>query len=124
MTEMFSKSLKIDVWFAWSPSELQEEASLQEKDSKTLSSDLIEYVQHMIREHKDNYKVTVQTETVAGNDKFSSYSELLNFGSVTVCFTTRLYFLLLLPKRLVSKLSATWAKMVKLREPEGHNLTS
>uniref|UniRef100_A0A3P9PBP6 Nucleolar protein 16 n=1 Tax=Poecilia reticulata TaxID=8081 RepID=A0A3P9PBP6_POERE len=36
---------------------LQEEASLQEKDSKTLSSDLIEYVQHMIREHKDNYKM-------------------------------------------------------------------
>uniref|UniRef100_A0AAQ5ZAS4 Nucleolar protein 16 n=1 Tax=Amphiprion ocellaris TaxID=80972 RepID=A0AAQ5ZAS4_AMPOC len=35
---------------------LQEEASLPEKDTKTLSSDLIEFVQHMIREHKDDYK--------------------------------------------------------------------
>ncbi|XP_005800427.1 nucleolar protein 16 [Xiphophorus maculatus] len=41
---------------------LQEEASLQEKDSKTLSSDLIEYVQHMIREHKDNYKAMARDE--------------------------------------------------------------
>lgn len=43
------------VWF-WA--ELEEEASRPEKDSKTLSSDLIEYVQYMIREHKDNYKVS------------------------------------------------------------------
>lgn len=42
------------VWF-WA--ELEEEASRPEKDSKTLSSDLIEYVQYMIREHNDNYKV-------------------------------------------------------------------
>uniref|UniRef100_A0A3B3TY10 Nucleolar protein 16 n=1 Tax=Poecilia latipinna TaxID=48699 RepID=A0A3B3TY10_9TELE len=41
---------------------LQEEASLQEKDSKTLSSDLIEYAQHMIREHKDNYKAMARDE--------------------------------------------------------------
>lgn len=41
---------------------LQEEASLPEKDSKTLSSDLIEYVQHMIREHKDNYKAMARDE--------------------------------------------------------------
>ncbi|MEQ2254625.1 Nucleolar protein 16 [Ilyodon furcidens] len=41
---------------------LQEEASLQEKDSKTLSSDLIEYVQYMIREHKDNYKTMARDE--------------------------------------------------------------
>ncbi|MEQ2208898.1 Nucleolar protein 16 [Xenoophorus captivus] len=39
-----------------------EEASLQEKDSKTLSSDLIEYVQYMIREHKDNYKAMARDE--------------------------------------------------------------
>lgn len=38
--------------------ELEEEASRPEKDSKTLSSDLIEYVQHMIREHGDNFKVS------------------------------------------------------------------
>lgn len=42
------------MWF-WA--ELEEEASRPEKDSKTLSSDLIEYVQYMIREHNDNYKV-------------------------------------------------------------------
>lgn len=30
------------------------------KDTKTLSSDLIEYVQHMIREHNDNYKVRAE----------------------------------------------------------------
>uniref|UniRef100_A0A673C627 Nucleolar protein 16 n=1 Tax=Sphaeramia orbicularis TaxID=375764 RepID=A0A673C627_9TELE len=37
--------------------ELEEEASRPEKDTKTLSSDLIEYAQYMIREHKDNFKV-------------------------------------------------------------------
>ncbi|XP_015250157.1 nucleolar protein 16 [Cyprinodon tularosa] len=42
--------------------QLQEEASLKEKDCKTLSSDLIEYVQHMIREHKDNYKAMARDE--------------------------------------------------------------
>lgn len=38
--------------------ELEEEASRPEKDTKTLSSDLVEYVQHMIREHGANYKVS------------------------------------------------------------------
>lgn len=37
--------------------ELEEEASRPEKESKTLSTDLIEYVQYMVREHSDNYKV-------------------------------------------------------------------
>ncbi|XP_041864126.1 nucleolar protein 16 [Melanotaenia boesemani] len=41
---------------------LEEEANLPEKDCKTLSSDLIEYVQHMIREHKDNYKAMARDE--------------------------------------------------------------
>lgn len=41
----------------WVCTELQEVASQPERDSKTLSSDLIEYVQHMVREHKDDYKV-------------------------------------------------------------------
>ncbi|KAM6907366.1 nucleolar protein 16 [Xenentodon cancila] len=41
---------------------LEEEAGLPERDSKTLSSDLIEYVQHMIREHKDNYKAMARDE--------------------------------------------------------------
>lgn len=36
---------------------MEEEASRPEKDSKTLSSDLIEYVQYMIQQHSDNYKV-------------------------------------------------------------------
>ncbi|XP_040906804.1 nucleolar protein 16 [Toxotes jaculatrix] len=43
-------------------SQLEEEASRPEKDSKTLSSDLIEYVQYMIREHKDNYKAMARDE--------------------------------------------------------------
>uniref|UniRef100_A0A3B4VMV9 Nucleolar protein 16 n=1 Tax=Seriola dumerili TaxID=41447 RepID=A0A3B4VMV9_SERDU len=37
-------------------SQLEETASRPEKDTKTLSSDLIEYVQYMIREHSDDYK--------------------------------------------------------------------
>ncbi|XP_013859524.1 nucleolar protein 16 [Austrofundulus limnaeus] len=41
---------------------LQEEASLPEKDCKTLSSDLIQYVQHMVREHKDDYKAMARDE--------------------------------------------------------------
>ncbi|KAM4545924.1 nucleolar protein 16 [Odontesthes bonariensis] len=41
---------------------LEEEASLPEKDSKTLSSDLVEYVQYMIREHKDDYKAMARDE--------------------------------------------------------------
>ncbi|XP_017290121.1 nucleolar protein 16 [Kryptolebias marmoratus] len=41
---------------------LQEEASLPERDRKTLSSDLIEFVQHMVREHKDDYKAMARDE--------------------------------------------------------------
>ncbi|XP_072230635.1 nucleolar protein 16 [Leuresthes tenuis] len=41
---------------------LEEEASLPEKDSKTLSSDLVEYVQYMIREHKDDFKAMARDE--------------------------------------------------------------
>lgn len=41
---------------------LQEEASLPEKDTKTLSSDLIEYVQHMIRGHGENFKGMARDE--------------------------------------------------------------
>ncbi|KAM9728671.1 nucleolar protein 16 [Menidia menidia] len=42
--------------------QLQEEASLPEKDQKTLSSDLIEYVQHMVRQHGDDYKKMARDE--------------------------------------------------------------
>lgn len=42
--------------------ELEEEANRPEKDTKTLSADLIEYVQYMVREHKDNYKVRASAE--------------------------------------------------------------
>lgn len=42
--------------------QLQEVASQPERDSKTLSSDLIEYVQHMVREHKDDYKAMARDE--------------------------------------------------------------
>ncbi|XP_010790293.1 nucleolar protein 16 [Notothenia coriiceps] len=42
--------------------QLEEEANRLQKDSKTLSSDLIEYAQHMIREHKDNLKEMARDE--------------------------------------------------------------
>lgn len=42
--------------------QLEEEASRPEKDTKTLSSDLIEYAQYMIREHKDNFKAMARDE--------------------------------------------------------------
>ncbi|GAA6232526.1 nucleolar protein 16 [Lates japonicus] len=42
--------------------QLEEEASRPEKDSKTLSSDLIEYIQYMIQEHKDDYKAMARDE--------------------------------------------------------------
>ncbi|KAJ7997056.1 hypothetical protein DPEC_G00224960 [Dallia pectoralis] len=38
------------------------EASLPEKETKTLSTDLIEYVQYMLREHNDNYKAMARDE--------------------------------------------------------------
>lgn len=52
--------------------ELEEEANRLQKDSKTLSSDLIEYAQYMIREHKDNFKVrsaTGSTLTERGDER-------------------------------------------------------
>lgn len=42
--------------------QLQQEASLPEKDTKTLSTDLIEFVQHMIRQHGDNIKAMARDE--------------------------------------------------------------
>ncbi|XP_042354495.1 nucleolar protein 16 [Plectropomus leopardus] len=42
--------------------QLEEEASRPEKDTKTLSSDLIEYAQYMIREHGDNFKAMARDE--------------------------------------------------------------
>ncbi|KAM4620779.1 nucleolar protein 16 [Polymixia lowei] len=42
--------------------QLEEEASRPEKDSKTLSSDLMEYVQHMIREHNEDFKAMARDE--------------------------------------------------------------
>lgn len=36
---------------------MEEEANLPRKDTTTCSTDLIEYVQHMIREHGEDYKV-------------------------------------------------------------------
>uniref|UniRef100_A0A3Q3X6T4 Nucleolar protein 16 n=1 Tax=Mola mola TaxID=94237 RepID=A0A3Q3X6T4_MOLML len=42
--------------------QLEEEASRPEKDSKTLSSDLVDFVQYMIREHSDNYKAMARDE--------------------------------------------------------------
>ncbi|XP_056140369.1 nucleolar protein 16 [Lampris incognitus] len=42
--------------------QLEEEASRPEKDPKTLSTDLIEYVQHMIREHKEDHKAMARDE--------------------------------------------------------------
>uniref|UniRef100_A0A3Q3FEG0 Nucleolar protein 16 n=1 Tax=Labrus bergylta TaxID=56723 RepID=A0A3Q3FEG0_9LABR len=42
--------------------ELHEEAGRPEKDTKTLSSDLIEYAQYMIREHGDDFKAMARDE--------------------------------------------------------------
>ncbi|XP_019390864.1 PREDICTED: nucleolar protein 16 [Crocodylus porosus] len=42
--------------------ELEHEASLPEKKSQTLSKDLIDYVQHMIRNHGENYKAMARDE--------------------------------------------------------------
>ncbi|XP_034405360.1 nucleolar protein 16 [Cyclopterus lumpus] len=42
--------------------QLQEEADRPEKDSKTLSSDLIEYAQYMVREHVDDFKAMAMDE--------------------------------------------------------------
>ncbi|XP_061473517.1 nucleolar protein 16 [Rhineura floridana] len=42
--------------------ELESEASLPEKKSETLSRDLIDYVQHMIRNHGENYKAMARDE--------------------------------------------------------------
>ncbi|XP_063342370.1 nucleolar protein 16 [Pelmatolapia mariae] len=42
--------------------QLEAEASLPGKDTKTLSTDLIEYVQYMIREHNQDYKAMARDE--------------------------------------------------------------
>ncbi|XP_042309692.1 nucleolar protein 16 [Sceloporus undulatus] len=42
--------------------ELEYEASLPEKKSETLSRDLIDYIQHMIRSHGENYKAMARDE--------------------------------------------------------------
>ncbi|XP_036378842.1 nucleolar protein 16 [Megalops cyprinoides] len=41
---------------------LEEEANLPTKDTKSLSRDIIEYVQYMIKEHNDNYKAMARDE--------------------------------------------------------------
>ncbi|KAM9331777.1 nucleolar protein 16 [Pholidichthys leucotaenia] len=42
--------------------QLEEDASIQGKNTRTLSTDLIEYVQHMIREHGEDYKAMARDE--------------------------------------------------------------
>ncbi|XP_077403671.1 nucleolar protein 16 [Vanacampus margaritifer] len=42
--------------------QMEVEANLPMKDTKTLSTDLIEYAQHMIREHKEDYKAMARDE--------------------------------------------------------------
>ncbi|KAJ8348427.1 hypothetical protein SKAU_G00270160 [Synaphobranchus kaupii] len=42
--------------------DLEAEASLPGKDTKSLSTDMIEYVQYMIREHNDNFKGMARDE--------------------------------------------------------------
>uniref|UniRef100_A0A1A8LE82 Nucleolar protein 16 n=2 Tax=Nothobranchius TaxID=28779 RepID=A0A1A8LE82_9TELE len=59
-------------------SKLQEEASLPEKDTKTLSSDLIEYVQHMIREHHDDHKAMARDEKNYYQDTPKQISRKIN----------------------------------------------
>lgn len=36
---------------------MEAEASLHGKDKTTCSTDMIEYVQHMVKEHNEDYKV-------------------------------------------------------------------
>lgn len=74
----------------WIWAELEEEANRPEKDSKTLSSDLIEYVQYMIREHSDNYKVRA----------VSFLSFFLNSGIPKLCKKSQDRFLNLSKKHL------------------------
>ncbi|XP_027033004.2 nucleolar protein 16 [Tachysurus fulvidraco] len=42
--------------------EMEEEANLPRKDTTTCSTDLIEFVQHMIREHGEDYKAMARDE--------------------------------------------------------------
>ncbi|KAJ8266845.1 hypothetical protein GJAV_G00135340 [Gymnothorax javanicus] len=42
--------------------DLEAEASTPGKSTKSLSADLIEYVQHMIKEHKDDFKAMARDE--------------------------------------------------------------
>ncbi|XP_074529162.1 nucleolar protein 16 [Halichoeres trimaculatus] len=60
-----SKETKVPTHIVTKPyvlNQLEEQAQLPEKDTKTLSSDLIEYVQYMIREHKDDFKAMARDE--------------------------------------------------------------
>lgn len=66
------------LWFVWA--ELEAEASLPGKDTKTLSTDLIEYVQYMIREHNQDYKVrTTKLGPQWLSSGFNSKLQLLHF---------------------------------------------
>ncbi|XP_068456733.1 nucleolar protein 16 [Clinocottus analis] len=59
------KVTKVPVGIVTKPyviNQLQEEADRPEIDSKTLSSDLIEYAQYMIREHLDDFKAMAMDE--------------------------------------------------------------
>lgn len=72
------KSVFVLLWFVWA--ELEAEASLPGKDTKTLSTDLIEYVQYMIREHNQDYKVrTTKLGPQWLSSGFNSKLQLLHF---------------------------------------------
>lgn len=61
---------------------MEEEANLPRKDTTTCSTDLIEFVQHMIREHGEDYKVRGgHASSRKPADAFHSVSVLL--GLVT-----------------------------------------
>ncbi|XP_023700552.1 nucleolar protein 16 [Paramormyrops kingsleyae] len=42
--------------------EMEAQAKLPKQDTRTVSTDMIEYVQHMIREHKEDYKAMARDE--------------------------------------------------------------
>ncbi|TSP68532.1 Nucleolar protein 16 [Bagarius yarrelli] len=55
------RSLKV-ISFLWLFSEMEEAANQPRKDTTTCSTDLIEYVQHMIREHGEDYRAMARDE--------------------------------------------------------------
>ncbi|TRY99857.1 hypothetical protein DNTS_006504 [Danionella cerebrum] len=57
-----SEPMEINAIKAYVVEEMEAEASVPREDKTTCSTDLIEYVHHMVKEHKDNYKAMARDE--------------------------------------------------------------